>query len=128
MASTPIPGGTTAAATLPASSLAGSLYGYGTAMPTAASRTPQVNATNQSAVANNGTVNQSVSNTNTYNNNYYNFYGIQGSPGASFPMSAYNNSGYMYGGLGAMGGFGLLGGGINSGGVTGWLQRLFRGF
>ncbi len=95
---------------------------------------PQVNATNQSALANNGTVNQEVTNTNTYNNNYFNLYGMQASPWGSMPSYSYANSGMMSP-LGA--GFGgsmldpILGGsffGTNQGGVLGWFQRLFRGY
>jgi hypothetical protein len=90
---------------------------------------PQVNATNQTAVAPGGTVNQTVSNENTYSNRYYNI--------------VVPNSGGLFGGLGGVGG--LLGGWNTPGnsfidpktgvlyvqqdhGITGWFKRLFRGY
>lgn len=91
---------------------------------------PQVNATNQTAFAPNGDVNQSVTNSNQYTNKYYNIV---------VPHS--------YGGVGgALGGLGGMFGGWNTPGnsfidpktgvlyvqqeqgFTGWLKRLFRGY
>lgn len=90
----------------------------------------QVNATNQTALAPNGDVNQSVTNSNQYTNKYYNIVVPNG-----------------YGGLGgSIGGLGGLFGSWNTPGnsfidpktgvlyiqeekgFTGWLKRLFRGY
>ena len=94
---------------------------------------PQVNATNQTAFAPNGNVNQTVTNSNSYTNKYYNI--------------VVPHSGGLFGGVGgAWGGVGGLFGGWNtpgnsfidtktgvlyvqeSKGFTGWLKRLFRGY
>jgi len=94
---------------------------------------PQVNATNQTAIAPNGDVNQSVTNSNQYTNKYYNI----------IVPSA-------YGGIGGYGGVGAgLGAGLGSWnqpgnsfidpktgvlyvqqetGIVGWFKRLFRGY
>lgn len=89
-------------------------------------RVPQVNATNQSALAPNGDINQSVTNNNNYENRYYNI--------ISLPQSGYN----------AWGGWGMLGG-LGAGqtyvdpmtgvmyarrqpGLLGWLKSLLRGY
>jgi hypothetical protein len=86
---------------------------------------PQVNATNQSALAPNGDVNQAVTNENRYENKYYNI--------VTMPQAG------MYGGTGWAGGSAY---GSNcyvdprtgvmycqrEGGFTGWLKRLFRGY
>jgi hypothetical protein len=91
---------------------------------------PQVNATNQTAFAPNGDVNQSVTNSNQYTNKYFNIVVPHG-----------------YGGVGsALGGLGGRFGGWNTPGnsfidpqtgvlyvqqdkgFTGWLKRLFRGY
>ncbi|MCB0878390.1 MAG: hypothetical protein KDC46_05350 [Thermoleophilia bacterium] len=90
---------------------------------------PQVNATNQTALAQ-GDVNQTVTNSNQYTNKYYNIVVPNG-----------------YGGIGSsFGGISSLFGGWNSPGnsfidpktgvlyvqqetgFTGWLKRLFRGY
>jgi hypothetical protein len=93
---------------------------------------PQVNATNQTAIAPGGTVNQTVSNENTYSNRYYN---IVVPNGGLF--------GGIGGGIGGVGG--LLGSWNTPGnsfidpktgvlyvqqdhGITGWFKRLFRGY
>ena len=85
----------------------------------------QVNATNQTAVATNGDVNQHVTNANTYNTRNYTVI----MPGG----------GSWLGGLG-LGGLGHGGGqafidpqtGVvymrKEEGITGWLKRLFRGY
>lgn len=91
---------------------------------------PQVNATNQTAFAPNGDVNQSVTNSNQYTNKYYNIVVPNG----------YGGVGSSWGGVG-----GLFGGWNTQGnsfidpktgvlyvqqetGFTGWLKRLFRGY
>jgi hypothetical protein len=91
---------------------------------------PQVNATNQTALAPNGDVNQTVTNSNQYTNKYYNIVVPNG----------YGGIGSAWGGLG-----GLFGGWNTPGnsfidpktgvvyvqqeqGITGWLKRLFRGY
>ena len=88
---------------------------------------PQLNATNQSALAPNGDINQTVTNQNHYTNRYYN---IITSP----------NYGYGGGFFGAVPGYGPYGAnsfidpqtGVwytrNESGVMGWLKRLFRGY
>lgn len=94
---------------------------------------PQVNATNQTALAPNGNVNQTVTNSNTYTNKYYNI--------------VVPHSGGLFGaGGGAWGGVGNLFGGWNTPGNSfvdpktgvlyvqeqkgfmGWLKGLFRGY
>ena len=97
-------------------------------------KTPQVNATNQSALAPNGTVNQEVSNANTYEHKFYNIF--QGGGGA-YPLGAGGAFGGVLGGFG--GGCGQCGGGYDPysgaaycqpqrGGIIGWIQKLFRGY
>lgn len=110
--------------------------------PQALQKHPQLNATNQSALAPNGTVNQEVSNANTYEHKFYNIF-QGGSP-------TYGGGGVFGGGVlgGVFGGAGYSGGGWGSapvqcgidpytgaaicqpqrGGIIGWLQRLFRGY
>jgi hypothetical protein len=106
--------------------------GYG--VPTLTGNTgssPQVNATNQTAIAPNGDVNQSVTNQNQYTNKYYNII---------VPNGALGGVGNLFGGSG--GGLGgLFGSGGNSfidpktgvlyvqrdTGITGWFKRLFSG-
>lgn len=92
---------------------------------------PQVNATNQTAIAPNGNVNQTVTNENT--NKFYNI--------------IVPHQGGLFGGIGgAFGGVGGLFGGWNTPGnsfvdpatgvlyvqkdtgITGWFKRLFRGY
>ena len=94
---------------------------------------PQVNATNQTAIAPNGNVNQVVTNENTYTNKFYNI--------------VVPHHGGLFGGLsGAFGGVGGLFGSWNTPGnsfvdpqtgvlyvqkdtgITGWFKRLFRGY
>jgi hypothetical protein len=92
---------------------------------------PQTNATNQTAIAPNGNVNQQVTNSNQYTNKYYNII---------VPNGAYGGWGNL--GLGAGG---ILGSWNTPGnsfvdpktgvlyvqqetGFTGWLKRLFRGY
>lgn len=74
---------------------------------------PQVNANNQSALATNGsTVNQSVTNDNTYHNNYY-----QLSNGYDGVYGSYYGNEALYGRPPF--------GGYWRSGFVGWLQRLF---
>jgi hypothetical protein len=99
---------------------------------------PQVNATNQSALASNGNVNQTVTNENKYENKYYN---IITSPtyGSGF------GTGYGLGAGAIQGWGGLYGNGMDPSevtvdpytgamivnrktGVLDWLKRLFRGY
>jgi hypothetical protein len=94
---------------------------------------PQVNATNQTALAPNGDVNQTVTNSNQYTNKYYNI--------------VVPHSGGLLGGVGgAWGGAGGLFGGWNTPGnsfidpktgvlyvqqdkgILGWLKGLLRGY
>jgi len=82
---------------------------------------PQINATNQTAIAPNGTVNQTVTNENTYENKYYNIIttprgGFLGGAGLGYGSNSYVDpqTGVMYV--------------QNQGGITGWLKRLFRGY
>lgn len=91
---------------------------------------PQVNATNQTAFAPNGDVNQSVTNSNQYTNKYYNIVVPHG----------YGGVGGAFGGLGGMfGGWNTPGNSFidpktgvlyvqQEQGFTGWLKRLFRGY
>ena len=91
---------------------------------------PQVNATNQTALAPNGDVNQVVTNENQYTNKYYN-------------IIVPTNTGGLFGGIG--GASGLFGSWNTPGnsfvdpktgvlyvqketGITGWFKRLFRGY
>ena len=96
---------------------------------------PQVNATNQSALAPNGDVNQQVTNENRYENKYYNI--------VTMPQG-YGVGGGVWGGVGV--GVGGLGYGSPYGsncfvdpmsgvmycqretGFFGWLKSLFRGY
>ncbi|MCW2920815.1 MAG: hypothetical protein JWL76_689 [Thermoleophilia bacterium] len=94
---------------------------------------PQVNATNQTALAPNGNVNQTVTNSNSYTNKYYNIVVPQ--------------QGGLFGGIGgAFSGAGNLFGSWNTPGNSfvdpktgvlyvqeqkgfmGWLKGLFRGY
>jgi hypothetical protein len=94
---------------------------------------PQVNATNQTALAPNGNVNQSVTNSNSYTNKYYNI--------------VVPDRGGLFGGIGgAFSGAGNLFGSWNTPGNSfvdpktgvlyvqeqkgfmGWLKGLFRGY
>lgn len=91
---------------------------------------PQVNATNQTALAPNGDVNQTVTNSNQYTNKYYNIVVPNG----------YGSIGSAWGGLGGLfGGFNTPGNSFidpktgvlyvqQEKGFTGWLKRLFRGY
>lgn len=90
---------------------------------------PQVNATNQTAIAPNGNVNQVVTNENQYTNKFYNIvvphqggmfgglfgagnlFGSWNTPGNSFIDP---NTGVLYV--------------QKDTGITGWFKRLFRGY
>jgi hypothetical protein len=113
----------------------------------------QVNATNQTAIAPNGDVNQSVTNENSYTNKYYNIIvpspmyggGFGGALGGLGMLGGYGAVG-GYGGYPPQGGLGGLLGGWNSPGnsyidpktgvmyvqqdtgISGWFKRLFRGW
>lgn len=93
-------------------------------------KSPQVNATNQTAYAPNGDVNQTVTNSNQYTNKFYNIVVPNG----------YGGIGSAWGGLG-----GLLGSWNTNGnsfidpktgvlyvqqekGFMGWIKSLFRGY
>ena len=117
--------------------------------PATGSNGRQVNATNQTAFAPNGDVNQSVTNENSFTNKYYNIIvpspmyggGFSGSLGGVGLLG-----GYGVGGLGGYGHTGGLLGGWNTPGnsyidpktgvmyvqqetgITGWFKRLFRGW
>jgi hypothetical protein len=89
--------------------------------------TPQVNATNQNALAPGGTINQTVTNSNSYEARYVNLMMAPYGLGSSF--SPFGNN---WGGVdpsnvvidpqtGAM----YV---RNEGGVFGWIKRLFRGY
>ncbi len=96
----------------------------------AAAARPQLNATNQSALAPNGDINQSVTNTNHYTNRYYNI--------ITSPMYGYGGGFYGaapgFGGVGPWGPPGFVDPhtGVwytrNEGGFVGWVKRLFRGY
>jgi hypothetical protein len=103
---------------------AGTGYGVPTLTGTGGTgTTPQVNATNQTALAPNGDVNQSVTNQNQYTNKYYNIIVPNG----------------VFGGVGNLGG--ILGNQGNAfidpqtgvlyvqkdNGILGWFRRLFSG-
>lgn len=89
---------------------------------------PQVNATNQTALAPNGNVNQTVTNENQYTNKYYNII---------VPSSGFGGIG---GGIGGMfGGWNQPGNSFidpktgvlyvqKDTGIGGWFKRLFRGY
>lgn len=112
-------------------------YGMGAAVPQltglSSGGRPQVNATNQTALAPNGNVNQTVTNSNQYTNKYYNIVVPQ--------------SGGLFGGIGGAfnGASGLFGSWNTPGnsfvdpktgvlyvqeqkGFMGWLKGLFRGY
>lgn len=84
---------------------------------------PQINATNQTALAPNGDVSQQVTNQNQYTNRYYNIIVPNGA----------------LGGLGGLGGWNQPGNSFidpqtgvlyvqQSTGILGWFKRLFQGF
>ncbi len=91
---------------------------------------PQVNATNQTALAPNGDVNQTVTNSNQYSNKFYNIVVPNG----------YGAYGSAWGGVGSLfGGWGSTGNSFvdpktgvlyvqQETGFIGWLKRLFRGY
>jgi len=92
---------------------------------------PQLNATNQTALAPNGDVNQTVTNENQYVNKYYNIIMPYGGIGGGF--------GGALGGLGGLGGWNQPGNSFidpktgvlyvqKEQGFTGWVKRLFRGY
>lgn len=92
---------------------------------------PQLNATNQTALAPNGDVNQTVTNENQYVNKYYNIIMPYGGIGGGF--------GGALGGLGGLGGWNQPGNSFidpktgvlyvqKEQGFTGWIKRLFRGY
>ena len=89
---------------------------------------PQVNLTNQTALAPNGDVNQVVTNQNQYTNKYYNI--IVPSSGALF--GGWGGAGGLFGGSG-IGGNAFVDPqtGVlyvqRSTGITGWIKRLFGG-
>jgi hypothetical protein len=98
---------------------------------------PQVNATNQSALAPNGDITQNVTNDNTYTNKYYNIitspYGVGGGMynpafptyggwgGWGAPVSPYGQQAFVDPTTGAL----IV---HDDGGIIGWLKRLFRGY
>jgi hypothetical protein len=98
--------------------------GSGTGLGTGGA--PQVNATNQNALAPGGTINQTVTNQNSYEARYVNLmmapYGLGstfspwGNYGAMDPsrVAIDPQTGAMYV--------------RNEGGVLGWIKRLFRGY
>jgi hypothetical protein len=87
---------------------------------------PQVNATNQNALAPGGTINQTVTNQNTYEARYVNL------------MMAPSGFGMNYSPWGGYGGINPsnvvmdpVTGAMyvrNEGGIVGWFKRLFRGY
>ena len=94
---------------------------------------PQVNATNQTALAPNGNVNQSVTNSNQYTNKYYNLVvphqgGLLGGIGGAF-----NGASSLFGSWNTPGNsFVDPKTGVlyvqEQKGFTGWLKGLFRGY
>jgi hypothetical protein len=115
--------------TSPLSPALGSALGFGGTANPGSAHVPQVNATNQSALAPNGDINQSVTNNNNYENRYYNI--------VSLPQTS--GFGGIFGGLSNLGN-GLLGNqsyvdpqtGVmytrQEPGVIGWFKRLLRGY
>ena len=110
----------------------GGVGGYGAPVPQLTGATggrPQVNATNQTAFAPNGNVNQVVTNSNQYTNKFYN-------------IVVPHHGGGLFGGLGGAGALGSWNTPGNSfvdpqtgvlyvqkdTGITGWFKRLFRGY
>lgn len=90
---------------------------------------PQVNATNQTAFAPNGDVNQTVTNENQYSNKYYNI--IVPQSGGLF--GGWGGVGNLFGGVGSQGSsFIDPATGVlyvqRDQGITGWFKRLFRGY
>jgi hypothetical protein len=91
---------------------------------------PQVNATNQTALAPNGDVNQTVTNSNQYTNKFYNIVVPNGYGGYG---SAWNGLGSL---LGSWNGNGNAFVDPKTGvlyvqqetGIVGWFKRLFRGY
>ncbi len=94
---------------------------------------PQVNATNQTALAPNGNVNQTVTNSNSYTNKYYNIVvpdrgGLLGGIGGAF-----NGAGGLFGSWNTPGNsFVDPKTGVlyvqEQKGFMGWLKGLFRGY
>ena len=93
--------------------------------------TPQVNATNQSALAPNGDINQTVTNSNHYENKYYNvstttapYYGVGG--------GAYLNGSTGWGNPSASNSYVDPRTGVlyvrQETGIVGWFKRLLRGY
>ncbi|MCW2922842.1 MAG: hypothetical protein JWM98_246 [Thermoleophilia bacterium] len=90
---------------------------------------PQVNATNQTALAPNGNVNQSVTNENQYTNKIYNIVvpqqggGLFGGIGGSSLLGSWNSPGNSF----VDPATGVLYVQKDTG-ITGWFKRLFRGY
>jgi len=91
---------------------------------------PQVNATNQTALAPNGDVNQSVSNSNQYTNKYYNIIvpnstlgGLSGWGGLGQTLGSWNQPGNSF--IDPKTGVLYV---QKETGITGWFKRLFRGY
>ena len=93
---------------------------------------PQVNATNQSALAPNGSINQSVTNANSYTNKYYNivtapqmpYYGVGGGaylPGSNGWGSPLSNNSFVDPQTGVL----YV---RQETGIVGWFKRLLRGY
>ncbi|MCW2960951.1 MAG: hypothetical protein JWM25_240 [Thermoleophilia bacterium] len=92
---------------------------------------PQTNATNQTAIAPNGDVNQQVTNSNQYTNKYYNIivpnqalggWGGLGGLGSN-PLSSWATQGNSF--VDPKTGVLYV---QQEQGFTGWLKRLFRGY
>ena len=124
----------TTPSTLGTNTLNGSLTGGTVPQLTGlAGTSPQLNATNQTAFAPNGDVNQVVTNDNQYTNKYYNiivpnsgglFGGIGGAfGGASGLFSSWNQPGNSF--LDPATGVLYV---QKDTGITGWFKRLFRGY
>ena len=87
----------------------------------------QLNATNQSAYAPNGNVNQNVTNENSYTNKYYNIIvpnsGLGGLGGVSSLFGGWNQPGNSF--VDPQTGVLYI---QKDTGITGWFKRLFRGY
>ena len=96
-------------------------------------QTPQVNATNQTALAPNGDVNQSVTNSNQYSNRFYNIilptggmlspYGGYGMLGTTPGLGSWNTPGNSF--IDPQTGVLYV---QKEQGFMGWLKSLFRGY
>ncbi|MCW2926861.1 MAG: hypothetical protein JWM86_829 [Thermoleophilia bacterium] len=130
--------GTNPALGMPVTGPAGPYGGIAAGLPTGGvpqltgltgGRGPQVNATNQTAFAPNGNVNQVVTNSNQYTNKYYNIVvpthggGLFGGIGGASALGSWNTPGNSF--VDPKTGVLYV---QKDQGFGGWLKRLFRGY